>query len=171
MSTAMILRTSAICKTAVNAYQDFTRKRVEKPGEDIGAPSFHFFTRLVIMLEKGLPHDAADWVREMLFRPTYGKPGRDAENRDGDNVVGLKLMNPAELPTAMLTMKGWGGGGGGGGGWNPQEVTLFVSGVPVGVQRRELLHIFRQYAGFSHMRQVDREDHCLVFVSFATQAQ
>lgn len=65
----------------------------------------------------------------------------------------------------------WGGGGGGGGGWNPQEVTLFVSGVPVGVQRRELLHIFRQYAGFSHMRQVDREDHCLVFVSFATQAQ
>merc|ERR1719245_854427 len=58
-----------------------------------------------------------------------------------------------------------------GDGWGSEEVTLFVSGVPPGVPRRELLHVFRQYAGFQSLRQKDNEDHCLVFVSFATQEQ
>jgi len=57
------------------------------------------------------------------------------------------------------------------GGWGGQEVSLFVSGVPRGVTRRELLHIFRQYAGFVSLRQIEREDHTLVFVSFASIAQ
>lgn len=76
----------------------------------------------------------------------------------------------------------WGNGKGGGGGkggaakgsWGPPpstEVTLFVSGVPLGVPRRELLHIFRQYAGFTSLRQVERQDHALIFVSFETAAQ
>mmetsp|Transcript_105672 Transcript_105672/g.264587 ORF Transcript_105672/g.264587 Transcript_105672/m.264587 type:complete len:271 (-) Transcript_105672:124-936(-) len=67
----------------------------------------------------------------------------------------------------------WGGGGWGGcgGNWGPQEVTLFVSGLPPGVERREVLHIFRQYAGFSGLRLVNREDHTIAFVSFATMAQ
>lgn len=66
--------------------------------------------------------------------------------------------------------KGWGGSGGA---WGPPEVgvTLFVSGLPAGVQRREVLHIFRQYAGFSELRLVGREDHCIAFASFATMAQ
>mmetsp|Transcript_15605 Transcript_15605/g.43133 ORF Transcript_15605/g.43133 Transcript_15605/m.43133 type:complete len:273 (-) Transcript_15605:166-984(-) len=66
---------------------------------------------------------------------------------------------------------GYGGDFGGWGGGSGQEISLFVSGVPHGVPRRELLHIFRQYAGFTSLRQIDREDHTLVFVSFATPAQ
>lgn len=80
---------------------------------------------------------------------------------------------------------GWGGGGeeyqwaaaaakggkGWGGAWGGEEVTLFVSGLPPGVERREVLNIFRQYAGFSSLRLVSREDHSIGFVSFATTAQ
>lgn len=69
----------------------------------------------------------------------------------------------------------WGAGmsyeAAGGSGWGNQEISLFVSGVPLGIARRELLHIFRQYAGFVSLRQVEREDHTLVFVSFATHEQ
>jgi hypothetical protein len=75
----------------------------------------------------------------------------------------------------------WGKGGGGGAGgaakgsWGPPpsrgEVTLFVSGVPIGVPRRELMHIFRQYAGFTSLRMVERQDHSLVFATFETAAQ
>jgi len=67
----------------------------------------------------------------------------------------------------------WGGGGDGWGGGGPAagEVTLFVGGVPPGVTRRELLHIFRPYAGFSNLRNADREGNTLVFVTYATMVQ
>lgn len=66
---------------------------------------------------------------------------------------------------------GKGAWSGGPGGWAPQEVTLFVGGLPPGVERREVLHIFRQYAGFTGLRLVSREDHTLAFASFGTTAQ
>lgn len=75
----------------------------------------------------------------------------------------------------MMNLPGsgqWGGGCGcSGGGWGNQGVDLFVGGVPAGVTTRELRHIFRQYAGFISLRTADREDHTLVFVTFATPAQ
>jgi len=73
----------------------------------------------------------------------------------------------------------WGGSGGWGAAsaaaatasWAPQEVTIFVSGIPPGAERREISHIFRQYAGFGGLRLVPREDHTIAFVTFATSAQ
>jgi len=70
----------------------------------------------------------------------------------------------------------WGKGGdawgkSGKGGWGaPQSVDLFVGGVPPDASKRELSHIFRQYAGFMSMRLVQKE-RLLCFVSFATPAQ
>jgi len=61
---------------------------------------------------------------------------------------------------------GYGGGKGGKGG----GVDLFVGGVPHGATKRELQHIFRQYAGFMGLRMVEKAQ-LLVFVTFATHAQ
>lgn len=51
------------------------------------------------------------------------------------------------------------------------EVTLYVSGMPPGVEKREVMHIFRQYAGFTGLRLVSKEDHSIGFASFASMAQ
>lgn len=61
---------------------------------------------------------------------------------------------------------GWAGGWDGPGAW----ITLCVAGVPPGVERREVAHIFRQYEGFTTLRTTDRADATLVFVVFATHA-
>jgi len=102
--------------------------------------------------------DMSDRQNRKRSRPGGGKDGKDGKGqRKGE--------------------QGWGaldfGGGVAGdfGGWGGQEISLFVQGVPQGVTRRELLHIFRQYAGFSSLRLIEREDHTLVFVSYATPAQ
>lgn len=69
--------------------------------------------------------------------------------------------------------KSWGKGKAKGGGesWGPQEVTLFIGGLPPDVQRREVLHIFRQYAGFTSLRMTPRADHAIAFATFQTMEQ
>lgn len=68
--------------------------------------------------------------------------------------------------------KGGGGWGKGGGAWGgPTEVTLHIGGIPMNTPRREILHIFRQYAGFHSLRTFERDDHTLAFVDFETPEQ
>jgi len=51
------------------------------------------------------------------------------------------------------------------------EVSLYVSGVPSDVSRREIAHIFRQYSGFLSLRTVPKDDHTLTFVSFSSHEE
>lgn len=108
-----------------------------------------------------------------------GRMGGDANGFGAKRAKGAPRGGDWGGPEAFA----WGGGGGagwgapppalaggGGGGWG-SEVTLFVSGLPPGVERREVMHIFRQYAGFTSLRLVTREDHTICFVSFATPPQ
>lgn len=72
-------------------------------------------------------------------------------------------------PYAVQQQDPWGGGG-----QQPAVSnlpTLYISGVPVGATRREMLHIFRQYAGFHDFRQVERGNHLICFVTFETEEQ
>merc|ERR1719277_255465 len=70
--------------------------------------------------------------------------------------------------------KGFGKGFDKGKGWGKPPfpgVTLFCGGLPPGVERREVLHIFRQYAGFCGLRVAWRQDHSIAFVTFCTMEQ
>lgn len=65
----------------------------------------------------------------------------------------------------------WDGGKGGPQQQHYGQATLYVAGLPLGASRRELLHIFRQYAGFTELRQIERQDHAICFATFETQEQ
>lgn len=61
----------------------------------------------------------------------------------------------------------------------PQDATptLYLDGVPFGIPKREIAHIFRPFEGFKYVRYVTRDSQKvegekinLIFVEFATPA-
>jgi len=104
---------------------------------------------------------------------SWGKGGGNGQqwggNNDGmwgaaGNFGGNSGWGGGGMSQTMMQQQGsnWSEGGG---------FTMHIAGLPAGVQKREVAHIFRQYAGFQSLRLAPRGDHSLGFVTFATAAQ